>query len=315
MSSTSYHQMAVRCSGLEKRYGNTQVLAGIDLEIRAGERCCFVGTNGSGKTTLLEMIMGLRVPSGGRVEVLGMHPSDPRLKGRRAILMDRASFPFYAKVKEVVWLYSGFYNRRFDIVAMLRSFELSADTYVRHLSKGQRQRLGILLVLLGEPEIILLDEPTSGLDPQARLGFWEILGNRLEESPGRTLIFATHDLAEAEQWADRIGILHHGRLITIRTPEELCRAAIGTRRKLTIVGQPRGESNGFHKLEGVASVARFGPEVALYTDQPERVLNRLALADDSLQIRIENVSVRDAFFKLTGEVPDEAATLAMQKSG
>lgn len=303
---------AVRCAGMGKSYNDKHVLDDIDLEILAGERCCLVGTNGSGKTTLLEVVMGLKTLTRGRVEVLGQDPTDPRLKGRRAMLMDRASFPFYAKVGEVIWLYSGFYAQRFDIEAMLRSFDLSGATYVRHLSKGQRQRLGILLALLGEPELILLDEPTSGLDPQARLRFWEILGGRLEESPRLTLVFATHDLAEAEQWADRIAILHRGRIVTVRTPEELCRSAIGARRKLTIMGRTPFEVARL-QVEGVASVARFGPEVALYTDQPERVLSRLPLADDSFQIRIENVSVRDAFFKLTGEVPDEAVSLAMPK--
>lgn len=304
---------AVRCVGLGKSYGDRHVLDEIDLEIPAGERCCLVGTNGSGKTTLLEIVMGLKTVTRGGVEVLGKGPTDARLKGRRAMLMDRASFPFYARVREVVWLYSGFFTRKFDAAAMLRTFDLDGDKYVRHLSKGQRQRLGILLALLGEPELILLDEPTSGLDPQARLRFWEILGGRLEDSPGVTLVFATHDLAEAEQWADRIAILHRGRLVAVRTPEELCRSAIGARRKLTIVGRSRFEAERL-QVEGVASVARFGPEVALYTDQPERVLSLLPLADDSLQIRIENVSVRDAFFKLTGEVPDEAVSLARQKS-
>jgi len=314
MGRTADGKATVRCSGLEKSYGTQQVLAGIDLEIRAGERCCFVGTNGSGKTTLLEIIMGLKTHSGGSVEVLGRSPTDPRLKGRRAMLMDRPSFAFYAKVREVIWLYSSFYLKQFDIAALLRLFDLSGESFIRHLSKGQRQRLGILLALLGQPEIILLDEPTSGLDPQARFKFWEILGGRLEEKPGATLIFATHDLSEADLWADRVGILNHGRLITLRTPEELCQAAIGTRRKVTIVGKPHGEAAGL-QVEGVASVARLGPEVALYTDQPERVLNSLALADNSLQFRVENVTVRDAFFKLTGEVPDEAATLAVQKLG
>lgn len=304
--------VAVRCEGLGKSYGDRHVLDGVDLEIRAGERCCLVGTNGSGKTTLLEIVMGLKTATRGFVEVLGAAPSDARLKGRRAMLMDRASFPFYAKVSEVVWLYTGFYPQRFDTAALLRSFDLRGETYVRHLSKGQRQRLGILLALLGEPELILLDEPTSGLDLQARLRFWEILGGRLEESPGITLVFATHNLAEAEQWADRVAILHRGRLVAVRTPEELCRTAIGARRKLTLVGRSPLDPARF-EVEGVASVARFGPEVALYTDQPEQVLNRLALADGSLQIRIENVSVQDAFFKLTGEVPDEVAARTVPK--
>jgi ABC-2 type transport system ATP-binding protein len=305
--------LAVRTSALTKIYSSKHVLSDVNLEIREGERCCIVGANGSGKTTLLEIILGLRAPSSGQVEALGRDPSDPSLKGLRVMLIDRPSFPYLAKVKEIVWLYSGFCPELIDIAKLLTSYELDGNSYIRHLSKGQKQRLGIMLTLLGSPRLILLDEPTSGLDPHARLRFWEILSQRLEQTPNCTLIFATHDLSEAERWADRIAIFHHGRLVAIHSPEDLCRSVIGTRRKLTIVGK-----NGFDpstwQTEDVGSIARFGDETALYTDHPERVLNKVGLASDSVQIRIERVSVRDAFFKLTGEVPDGAHTLAVQKS-
>lgn len=307
------HNPVVRTSALAKVYRKKPVLSDIDLEINAGERLCLVGNNGSGKSTLLEIIMGLKVPSSGQIEVFGRSPSDARLKGRRAMLMDRAAFPYYAKVKEIVWLYSGFHPRPVDIAALLRTYELDGDTFVRHLSKGQKQRMGIMLTLLGDPELLLLDEPTSGLDPRARLLLWQVVSDRLAEDPRRTLIFATHDLSEAEQWADRVAILHHGRLITVRSPEELCRSVIGTRRKLTIVG---GQDHDIDRwqTEEVVLISRLGAEIALYTDHPERVLNAIGVADDSLQIRIENVTLKDAFLELTGEKPDEKFSFAMQKS-
>ena len=305
--------VAVRAEALSKAYGSKPVLSDVSFEVRAGERCCFVGVNGSGKSTLLELVMGLKVPSGGRLEVLGCGPSSPRLKERRVMLMDRASFPYYAKVGEIVWLYSGFYKEPRDGAALLRTFELDAGTYIRHLSKGQRQRLGIMLALLGSPRLILLDEPTSGLDPQARAKLWESLGTKLREDPRLTLIFATHDFAEAERWADRIGILHRGRLVAMRSPEEHCSASVSTRRKLTIAAGPDADPSRY-LFEGVESVARVGGEITLYTDEPERVLQRVGLNGGTTQIRIESVSVKDAFFKLTGEVPDGASNPAVQKS-
>jgi ABC-2 type transport system ATP-binding protein len=306
--------LAVRTSALTKRYGSNTVLSDINLEIGAGERCCIVGANGSGKTTLLEIILGLRTLSSGQIEVLGLEPSDPGLKGLRVMLIDRAAFPYFARVKEIVWLYSGFFSEMIDTASLLAGYELDGNSYIRHLSKGQRQRLGIMLTLLGNPRLILLDEPTSGLDPHARLKFWEILSQRLEQAPNCTLIFATHDLSEAERWADRIAILHRGRLVAMRSPEELCRSVIGTRRKITIVGKNGFDTSKWQTAD-VGAVARFGDEMAFYTDHPERVLSKFGLAGDSLQIRIESVSVRDAFFKLTGEVPDGARTLAVQKPG
>jgi ABC-type multidrug transport system ATPase subunit len=314
VKATADSAVAVQASGLTKVYGSKQVLSDLNFEIRVGERCCFVGANGSGKSTLLEIIMGLKVASGGRIEVLGRKPSDPWLKERRVILMDRPSFPYYAKVREIIHLYSGFYSKVVDAQTLLQSFELDGGSYVRHLSKGQKQRMGLLLTLLGNPQLVLLDEPSSGLDPQARLKLWQSMETRMAEDPQPTLIFASHDLAEAERWADRIGILHHGRLIAFCSPEEHCRSVIGSRRKLTIVGKP-GFDVAQWRTEDVKSVALLGSEIALYTDQPERVLGKIGLAGDSVDIRIESVSVRDAFFKLTGEVPDGASTLAFQKSG
>lgn len=305
---------AIRTVGLDKVYGDKRVLAEVDLEIPRGERFCLVGRNGSGKSTLLEIWKGLKLPTRGEVEVLGRPPLDPELKSRCAMVMDRPVYPYYARVREVIWLYAGFYPHPADGERLMRRFELEPEIYVRHLSKGQLQRLGLLLALLGNPELLLLDEPTSGLDPQARVMIWEALGASIDHGAGRTLVFATHNLHEAERWAQRIAIVHRGRLVAIDTPERLLSKTIGCQRKVTLVGeapaldafssavQPNGGA--------VRSLARLGAETALYTDDPNEILRRLRLADERVEVRVENVTLRDAYFELTGETPDAHATLA-----
>ena len=294
---------AVRALGLSKRYGSKEVLKSFSIEVEPGERFCLVGANGSGKTTLLEILVGLKKPSAGEVEVLGLKPTDPRLKGRRAILLDRASFSYFAKVKEVVWLYSSFCRRPVDTKRMLTELELDDEAYVRHLSKGQKQRLGLLLTLLDDPQLILLDEPTSGLDPQARLKLWELLHQRLASDNSHTLIFASHDLPEAERWADRVAILHRGELIAVDSPEKLCRSTLRSQRKLTLVGEVNGAPERWRNDGLVETVKRLGAETVFYTDRPEQLLDSLPSADAQCEIRIESVSLRDAFFQLTGSMP------------
>jgi len=300
---------AIRARGLSKVYRKHTVLEDVDLEVAAGERFCLAGRNGSGKTTLLEIVMGLRRSTCGEVTVLGRQPLDQRLKGEIAMIMDRAVFPYWARVREVIWLYSGFYRQPLDPGELVKVFELDPECYVRHLSKGQNQRLGMLLAVLGNPRLIVLDEPTSGLDPQGRLLLWKIFGRGALGGSGRTHLLASHDLIEAESWADRVGILHAGRLVAVGRPEELRRRVVGTRRKVTVLAERPWEPSA-EPGPGVASVAVLGSETAFYTDVPEVVLGRLGLAGGAFQIRIENVSLRDVYFRLTGEVPDATATLA-----
>lgn len=300
---------AVRTFGLSKAYRERVVLSHVTLDVPPGERFCLVGRNGSGKSTLIELIVGLKRPSDGTIEVFGQPPWDPRLKRQCAILMDRPVFPYYARVKEIVWLYAGFYAAPLDGATLIRLFELDPEQFVRHLSKGQIQRLGMLLALLGDPKLILLDEPSAGLDQQGRVLLWDTLHRSLSGNTPRTLIFATHDLAEAERWANQVGVLHEGRLMAVSSPVQLCERVIGTRRKLTLIGQDRVDDTA---LDGrlVRSTARIGTELALYTDAPEELLRRLSLTDPSTVIRIENVSLRDVYFRLTGEVTDDAPAVA-----
>jgi ABC-2 type transport system ATP-binding protein len=304
---------AIRTIELSKSYGRKPALSNVSLEVQRGERFCLLGANGCGKTTLLEILMGIKRPTAGTVEVLGLPPNHPALKSQRALLMERAFFPYYAKVKEVLWMYAGFYERRFDHVALLEEFELDADQFIRHLSKGQRQRLGILLTAMAEPTLILLDEPTSGLDPQSRLRLWQIVQRLLAGEGARTLLFCTHNLEEAQRWADRIAVLQEGSVIAVGSPEELCRRTVGTSRKLTLM-QPEGSpapATEHWSGWGVAHTTQMGSELALYTDHPEELVGRLTAELERPELRIENVTLRDAYFKLTGEVPDGHRSLGL----
>jgi ABC-2 type transport system ATP-binding protein len=287
------------------------VLDELSFEITPGERCCLLGANGSGKSTLLDLILGLSRPTAGTLEVLGRDPLDPSLKTERGVLLDRTSFSYEARVGEIVRLYHGFYEAPVDPAPLLHLFDLGLNACVRHLSKGQRQRLGILLAVLGAPSLLLLDEPASGLDPHARVKLWEVIRGWHSRNPGCTLLFTTHDLAEADLWAGRIGILHKGRLLAWCSRDELCLSVIGARRKLTLLG-PGLDARRLN-LAGAVSCNRIGSELAVYTDDPEHVIKSLRLNDSSIEVRIENVAVRDAYFRLTGENFHEAVPFAFPK--
>lgn len=303
---------SVRCRGLTKQYSELVVLEPLDLDIQSGETFCLVGANGSGKSTLLEMMMGLRRPSGGQLMVLGEKPDSERLKGKRAMLLDRASFPYYARVKEIVWLHSGFYPQPADSKALLTYLELDPNKFIRHLSKGQRQRLGLLLTLLGSPQLLLLDEPASGLDPPTRVRLWQLLQGRIENQAQRpTVVFATHDLTEAERWSDRVAIFHQGRILDIDSPHRLRERIIGVKRKLVLPEHlPEEES----QVSGVHSIMRLGHQTILYTDIPEDILSTLSLVQKFDQIQIAAVDLQDVYFRLTGETEYGTPAIPWAKS-
>lgn len=300
---------AVRVAGLCKAYRGQLVLSDVTLDIAPGETFCLVGRNGAGKSTILEILKGIRKATSGEVRVLGRHPMDESLKTECAMLMDRHVFPYYAKVREIVALHAGFYARPLDPLALLSTFELNPEKHIRHLSRGQMQRLGTVLALLGRPALVLLDEPTAALDPQGQEILWDGLRRPVGGASCRTVVFVTHDMSEAERWADRIGVLHQGRLLTTGTAAALYETFIGTRRKLTVVGplSPRAE---LHHLPGVRSTATVGSETVFYTDEPHDVLRRIGGSDGYTQVRIEDVSLRDVYFRLTGESPHASPTVA-----
>jgi len=214
---------ALSCRGLTKRYGDVAAVAGLDLEVRAGECFGMLGPNGAGKTTTVEIFEGLRMPDAGDVEILGdrWRGENLPLRARLGIQLQETKFPEKLTVAEVVTLFRSFYPRGLDVgeVLALVGLQDKADGQVRTLSGGQKQRLSLGCALVGDPELLFLDEPTTGLDPQSRRQTWEIVESL--KARGRTVLLTTHYMEEAARLCDRVAVVDHGKVIALGTPREL----------------------------------------------------------------------------------------------
>ena len=223
-------QPAVRVRGLEKHYKSVTALAGIELEAAYGEIFAVLGPNGAGKTTLMEILEGHRGRDAGEVSVLGVDPSRAGRQWRDQIgivLQGAADFATLT-VREVVTLFAGYYANPMPVGEAIGLVELTEDATRRvdRLSGGRRRRLEIALGIVGRPRLLFLDEPTTGFDPEIRLRFWDLI--RELRQRGTTILLTTHYLDEAEHLADRIAVVHKGRVIALDTPAELVRRHTGT---------------------------------------------------------------------------------------
>lgn len=213
---------AVRVKGLKKSYGNCAVLKGLDFSVSQGEIFALLGVNGAGKTTALECIQGLRKYDAGSVE----------LDGTVGIQLQSASLPEHIRAMEAVELFAKWNQAAPDqeMLSMLGVYELGKKQYGQ-LSTGQKRRLHLALALIRNPDILFLDEPTAGLDVQGRVNLHQQI-RRLKES-GKTILLASHDMAEVESLCDRIGILSQGRIAFTGTVQELG-ARLGTHYRLSV---------------------------------------------------------------------------------
>lgn len=213
----------VEVSGLTKRYGDRTAVDDLSFEVRPGEVFALLGPNGAGKTTTVEILEGFRRPDAGRVRVLGLGPrgDDRELRQRVAAMPQGGDLYPGIRPEEVLRLFARFYDDPEDPEILLRRLGLTdvRRTPFRRLSGGEAQRLSLALALVGRPEIAFLDEPTSGMDVHGRQTTWEVIGEL--RGRGTTVLLTTHFLEEAERLADRVAIIHRGRLVALGTPREL----------------------------------------------------------------------------------------------
>ena len=222
--STSKTQIALRCSGLVKRFTDVTAVNGLDLEVFAGECFGLLGPNGAGKTTTVEILEGLTAADEGSVEVLGQRwndGDDRALRERIGVQLQETQLPEKVTVVETVRLFRSFYKRGHSVEDVIHTVALEEKRTARvgKLSGGQKQRLAVACALVSDPELLFLDEPTTGLDPQARLSLWDIVEKFRER--GGTIILTTHYMEEATRLCDRVAIMDHGKVIALGRPAEL----------------------------------------------------------------------------------------------
>ena len=217
---------AIEVEGLVKRYGDLAAVDGVSFAVPAGTVFSFLGPNGAGKTTTTEILEGLRRRTAGTVRVLGLDPWTEAGPLHRRIGVIPQDFRFYEKItpKEAIEYYRTLFHTEVDPGRLLAQVELLDKIGARFdtLSGGQKQKLGLALALTNNPEICFLDEPTTGLDPHARRAIWAVIRSLKRE--GRTVFLTTHYLEEAELLADRVAIIHHGRIIATGAPGEIIRS-------------------------------------------------------------------------------------------
>jgi ABC-2 type transport system ATP-binding protein len=214
---------AISVRGLVKRYGESTAVAGLDLDIRRGEIFALLGPNGAGKTTTVEVLEGYRQRDGGDVRVLGV---DPATGGRQwkadiGIVLQSGAGDSQLTCLELLRAQASYYADPRDPAEVLELVGLTekAGSRGRALSGGQRRRLDVALGIVGRPRLLFLDEPTTGFDPEARRQFWSLI--RSLRDLGTTMLLTTHYLDEAEELADRVGVIARGRLVEVAVPAEL----------------------------------------------------------------------------------------------
>jgi ABC-2 type transport system ATP-binding protein len=206
--------------GVQKRYGDVDALAGVSLSVREGEVFALIGPNGAGKTTLVRALTGTTTPTEGSVTVLGAAPTAVD-RSRIGVLPQDFSPPGRLTARELLDYYAGLYDDAADPEAVLSTVGLAdaGETWYENLSGGQQRRVCLGAALVNDPELLFLDEPTTGIDPAGR----RTVAERVESlaAGGTTVMLTTHDMAEAQRLADRVGLLAGGELVAVGSPQEL----------------------------------------------------------------------------------------------
>ncbi len=219
----------VSFENVRKTYGKVRAVDGLTMELRPGETVAFLGPNGAGKSTSLDMLLNLRKPDRGKIRMFGSDPYHAIKNGRVGAMLQSGGLMPEVTVRELVTLVTSFHPRPEPVEQTLKRAGIAefANQRVDKLSGGQTQRVRFALAIVGDCDLIVLDEPTTAMDVETRRTFWDNM--KVEVAEGKTLLFATHYLEEADQAADRIIVMNKGRLLADGTPSEI-KARAGAKR-------------------------------------------------------------------------------------
>ena len=298
-------QSIIEVEKIHKTYGDIVAVADVSFSVQQGEIFGIIGPNGAGKTTTVESIVGLRKPDRGRVLVLGLDPAKERtaLAQRIGVQLQAAALSERMKVWEALDLFSSFYAHSVPWEPLLDQWELAdkRNATFESLSGGQKQRLFITLALINDPEIVVLDELTTGLDPQARRATWELVQAIREQ--GKTVVFTTHFMDEAEYLCDRIAIIDRGKIIALDTPAQLVQG-LGQESRIVFDAQTELDLSLLRSLPQVREVERSGRRVTVYGSTDGLLSGVVVLLEEHRipfqNLRTEQADLEDVFLHLTG---------------
>ncbi|MFL6062988.1 MAG: ABC transporter ATP-binding protein [Marmoricola sp.] len=289
---------AVSLSGVTKDFGDVHAVRGIDLTIQPGEVVAFLGPNGAGKTTTIDMILGLSHPTSGTATVLGMDPREAIARGLVSAVMQTGGLLKDLTVRETVEYTASLFadTRPVDEVLAIAGITGIADRLVQKASGGEQQRLRFAMALLSDPALLLLDEPTTGMDVEGRRAFWSSI--RQDAARGRTVLFATHYLEEADQYADRIVLVSHGKIVADGSGSQIKSLASGRTVRATL---PEADTDAIGSLGGVDSVELRGDTVYVHTKDSDAVARYLLTETRARDLEITAKGLEEAFINLTGD--------------
>ena len=293
----------VELRGLVKSFrspaGPVRAVRGIDVTIKAGETVALLGPNGAGKSTTIDMLLGLAAPDAGTVTIFGRSPSDAIATGAVGAMLQTGALIRDLTVRELVTMMASLYPSPMDVeeTLVLAGIEDVADQRTNKLSGGETQRVRAAVALVSDPELLVLDEPTVAMDVEGRLAFWTTM--RTFAARGKTILFATHYLDEADAYADRAVLMARGRVVADGPTTEI-KAMVGSRTIRATL--PDADLTALGQLPGVVTSDRHGDAVILScTDSDVAIRALLEQYADARDIEISGAGLEQAFLQLTGD--------------
>jgi ABC-2 type transport system ATP-binding protein len=282
--------------------GPIEAVRGVDIEIEMGETVALLGPNGAGKSTTIDMMLGLLAPDDGAVSLFGRSPTDAVAAGAVGAMLQTGSLIRDLSVRELVTMMASLYPKPLGVEEVLELTGASefADQRTQKLSGGQTQRVRSAVALVSNPQLLVLDEPTVAMDVEGRHAFWRTM--REFATRGKTIVFATHYLEEADAYADRAVLMAHGRVVADGPTTEI-KAMVGTRTIRATL--PGAELDALGRLAGVSSADRRGEAVVLTcADSDQAIRALLAAYPGARDIEIIAAGLEEAFLTLTGDAAE-----------
>ena len=296
--------LAVKLAGVHKNFGHVHAVNGVDLQIASGEIVAILGPNGAGKTSSIDIILGLSHPNSGTVSVYGIQPRQAISRGLVSAVMQTGGLLKDLTVSETVEYTASLFAHSQPVREVLSRAGITqiADRRVAKCSGGQSQRVRFAVALVADPELLVLDEPTAALDVEGRRDFWASM--RAVAARGKTVLFATHYLEEADAYADRIVLLRHGTVVADGTAAEIKAMAAGRTVRATLAGASEAM---LQAIPGADSVEVRGETVLVHSNDSDAVARYLLTQTAAKDLEIAARGIEDAFLALTGDDPAPGA--------